>query len=85
MGQLQRLLRRVLTLVRKDPHKADRHLHTAADAVKRRTGGKYDRHINKAAGAASKYLRKQARRPGRGSHGPVPPYRPDGRDPRWDR
>lgn len=72
MANLQRLLRQVLSYVRRNPEAANRHLRKAGENVKRRTGGKYDRHIDKALGGASKYLGKQGRRPGRGS--------PDGRD-----
>ncbi|PSL00810.1 antitoxin protein of toxin-antitoxin system [Murinocardiopsis flavida] len=86
MANWQRLLRQVLGFVRKNPDKANRHLRTAGETVKRRTGGKYDRHIDKATGMAAKYLGRQGgrdRRHDRGGYGGGPPkHRPDGYDDR---
>jgi hypothetical protein len=85
MANLQRLLRQVLSFVRRNPDAANRHLRTAGETVKRRTGGKYNRHIDKALGGVSRYLAKQRGRPGHGApygrdhrHGPgrPPKYRP---------
>ncbi|MDT0305202.1 antitoxin [Streptomonospora wellingtoniae] len=90
MANLQSLLRQVLGFIRRNPSKANRHLRTVSETVKKRTGGRYDRHIDKATGAASKYLAKQSGRAGHGaphdrdlrhrSEGSVPRYRPDGDD-----
>lgn len=96
MANLQSLLRQVLDFIRRNPDKASRHLRTASDTVKKRTGGKYDRHIDKATGAASKYLDKQGGRRGPGAPGGrgregyrpgerPPGHRPDGPDDRRDR
>lgn len=86
MANLQRLLRQVLNFVRKNPDKANRHLHTAGETVKKRTGGRYDRHIDKATRMAAKYLGKQRGRGGQQGHGGhnggPPKYRPDGYDDR---
>lgn len=75
MANLQSLLRQAFRFIRKNPAKANRHLHTVSETVKKRTGGRYNRQIDKATGAASRYLSK-----GSGSK-----YRPEGRDHRWDR
>ncbi len=95
MANLQSLLRQVLGFIRRNPAKANRHLHTASDTIKKRTGGRYDRHIDKAIGAASRYLDKQGGRSGDGAQGDGDPrYRSensepqdpsDGRDYRRDR
>ncbi|MDA2806071.1 antitoxin [Nocardiopsis suaedae] len=70
MANLQKLLKQVLSYVRRNPDAANRHLRKAGETVKQRTGGKYDRHIDKALGGASRYLGKQRGRPGRGGpHG----------------
>ncbi|QBI56489.1 antitoxin [Streptomonospora litoralis] len=86
MANMQRLLRQVLSYIRKNPGKAQRRLHSAGETVKQRTGGRYNRHIDKATGMASRYLDKQSGRPGHGSPhnrnggygsgGSAPKYRP---------
>lgn len=90
LANLQRLLRQAFSFIRRNPDKANRHLRTAGETVKKRTGGKYDRHIDKALGQASKFLGKQGGRTGGGapqgrdprygSDGSVPKYRPDDPD-----
>ncbi|GAA1775449.1 MULTISPECIES: antitoxin [Streptomonospora] len=86
MANLQRLLRQVFGYIRKNPGKANRHLHTVGETVKKRTGGRYNRQIDKATGAASRYLAKQSGRGGRGAPGKRDPrHRPDGHDRRRDR
>ncbi|MUL41487.1 antitoxin [Streptomonospora sp. PA3] len=88
MANLQRLLRQAIRFIRRNPAKAERHLHTVGETLKKRTGGRYNRHIDKATGAASRYLAKQsgrrgygaARDRGYGAGGAVPRYRADGRD-----
>ncbi|MBB4935470.1 hypothetical protein F4561_006364 [Lipingzhangella halophila] len=95
MANLQSLLRQVLGFIRRNPSKANRHLHTAGETIKKRTGGRYNRHIDKAIGGASRYLAKQSGRPGHGSSNDgdlrhrsedsAPENRPNGHDHRRDR
>ncbi|RNL87482.1 antitoxin [Halostreptopolyspora alba] len=90
MANLQSLLRQALGYLRRNPDKANRHLHTASDTIKKRTGGRYNRHIDKAISGASRYLTKQSGRSDRGapedrdlghrSGGSAPNHRPDGDD-----